>query len=297
MPSAPLLDRQFLERLERLTIHWQRSFQGLVGGHNRSTFAGGGQEFLDHRNYHHGDDLRAVNWRAFMRLDKMFLKMFQIEPRVPVRMLVDTSVSMNVNNTGAGSKFDYALRLAASLCYVGLVRLDTIEVLPFSGTLHEGKTCGGGRHRFTPLSRFLEALQPGGTTNFLGVSRQFLNDYPQRGLVIVISDFLDEAGCDKALQYLADYGNELMLVQLWADEDRTPPWSGEFDFIDAESNARLHIHVDAEARQHYTEAFDRFSASLKTIAMRNNGKYAGIPTSLPLDEAIFGTLARTRSIA
>ena len=93
-PNEPLLDREFLERLERLTIHWQRSFAGLVGGHNRSRFAGGGQEFLDHRHFHQGDDLRAVNWRAYMRLDKMFLKMFQIEPRVPVRLLLDTSASM-----------------------------------------------------------------------------------------------------------------------------------------------------------------------------------------------------------
>jgi len=291
----PLLDRHFLERLERLTIHWQRSFPGLVGGHNRSNFAGGGQEFLDHRNYHSGDDLRAVNWRAFMRLDKMFLKMFQIEPRVPVRLLLGVPVSMSA--TGTPNKFDYALQLAASLCYVGLVRLDTIEVLPFSNAIHEGKTCGGGRHRFTPLSRFLEGLKPAGSTNFLAVSRQFLNDFPQRGLVIVISDFLDEAGCEKALQYIGDYGNELMLIQLWADEDRTPPWSGEFDFVDAESNARLHIHVDADARRHYTEAFDLFSASIKTVAMRNNGKYTGLPTSLSLEEAIFGSMARTRSIA
>src|ERR1035438_9251537 len=101
LADTPILDRQFLERLERLTIHWQRSFPGLVGGHNRSHFAGGGQEFLDHRHFHQGDDLRAVNWRAFMRLDKMFLKMFQIEPRVPVRMMIDTSVSMNADTGGS----------------------------------------------------------------------------------------------------------------------------------------------------------------------------------------------------
>ena len=66
MASAPLLDREFLEKLERLTIHWHKSFAGLVGGHNRSRFPGAGQEFLDHRNFHHGDDLRAVNWRAYL---------------------------------------------------------------------------------------------------------------------------------------------------------------------------------------------------------------------------------------
>jgi uncharacterized protein (DUF58 family) len=291
------LDREFLERLERLTIHWQRSFPGLVGGHNQSRFAGGGQEFLDHRHFHQGDDLRAVNWRAFMRLDKMFLKMFQIEPRVPVRLLLDTSTSMAAGSPGEENKFNYALRLAASLCYVGLVRLDTIEVLPFAGELHEGKTCGGGRHRFSPLSQFLETLKPTGSTHFLQVVKQFLNEYPQRGLVIIISDFLDESDVEKAVQYLADYGNELMLIQLWSEEDRAPRFNGEFDFVDAESNARLRIHVDADARRQYTEAFDQFAATIRARAYRNNGRYAGIPTSLALEDAIFTNMMRSQAIA
>src|SRR5579864_7471238 len=121
MPSAPLLDREFLEKLERLTIHWQKSFAGLVGGHNTSRFAGAGQEFLDHRNFHHGDDLRAVNWRAYLRLEKLFLKMFQVEPRVPVRLMLDLSDSMLAHD---GAKLEYARKLCAVLCYVGLVRHD-----------------------------------------------------------------------------------------------------------------------------------------------------------------------------
>ena len=141
MPDAPLLDRAFLEKLERLTIQWQRSFTGLVGGHNASRFAGGGQEFLDHRNFHHGDDPRAVNWRAYLRLDKLFLKMFQIEPRVPVQIMIDISESMAVRNR---AKFDYARRLAGALAYVGLVRLDTMAIMPFSSRLGEGKRVGGG---------------------------------------------------------------------------------------------------------------------------------------------------------
>ena len=294
MAATALLDREFLEKLERLTIHWQKSFAGLVGGHNRSRFPGSGQEFLDHRNFHHGDDLRAVNWRAYMRLDKMFLKMFQIEPRGPVRLMIDTSASMAA---GTGEKFLFAKRLAAALCYVGLVRLDTIQILPFASHLREGKSSGGGRHRYRLAAEFLEALQPEGVTDFLTVVREFLNEYPQRGLVIVASDFLDDSGCEKALQYLADYGNELMLIQLWSDEDRTPPWTGEVDLVDAESGGKLRIQVDDEARRLYTEAFDVFSAGIKEVALRNDGKYSGLPTSMPLDEAIFGTMVRARSIA
>src|ERR1051325_8564071 len=187
--AGALLDREFLEKLERLTIHWQKSFTGLVGGHNISRFAGAGQEFLDHRNFHHGDDLRAVNWRAYLRLEKLFMKMFQVEPRVPVRMLLDTSSSMGAYG---GRKFDYARKLAGALCYVGLVRLDTIEVHPFAERLAPRLLASGGRHRFGGVLDNLGMLEARGRTDYQRAIREFITSYRQRGLVIIISDFLDD---------------------------------------------------------------------------------------------------------
>ena len=294
MASTPLLDRQFLEKLERLTIHWQKSFNGLVGGHNTSRFSGGGQEFLDHRHFHHGDDLRAVNWRAYLRLEKLFLKMFQIEPRVPVRMLIDTSSSMAL---GDGRKFEYARKLAAALCYVGLVRLDTISLRPFSARLGEGIACGGGRHQFSPVMNYLSGLQAGGKTDYLEVTREFIGSYQQRGLLIIVSDFLDDTGCEKPLQFLADYGHELMLLQVWSEEDRTPPWAGELELVDGETDAHLKLDFDDLAREHYTRAFDQYAAELQQLALRNSGRYVGISTQMPIEDVIFGSLVRARGIA
>ncbi|MBM3724184.1 MAG: DUF58 domain-containing protein [Acidobacteria bacterium] len=295
MPQSGFtIERAFLEKLERLTIHWQKSFPGLVGGHNRSRFAGAGQEFLDHRNFQQGDDLRAVNWRAYMRIEKLFLKMFQVEPRVPVRILLDISESMT---TGEVSKFDYARRLAAALCYVGLVRLDTMCIQPFCGRLLDPYSVGGGRHRFSPIVDFLGGLQAGGKTDFLSSVRQFVGEYPQRGLVVVISDFLDDGDCTRPLQYLSDFGHELLLLHLWADDDRTPPWDGELDLTDAESGANLQISFDADARAAYTRAFDEFAAGLRRMALRTGGRYVGLPTSVQVEDAIFGPIVRARGVA
>ena len=294
MPDGPLLDRRFLEKLERLTIHWQKSFNGLVGGHNSSRFAGGGQEFLDHRHFHYGDDLRAVNWRAYLRLEKMFLKMFQVEPRVPVRMLIDTSESMN---SEGGVKFDYARKLAASLCYVGLVRLDTIALRPFGARLGEGMQCGGGRHRFSPVMDYLSGLQASGRTDYLEVVRQFISTHPQRGLLIIVSDFLDDDGCERPLQYLADFGHELLLAQVWSEEDRRPPWMGDLDLVDAETEARLQLQFDETARESYTRSFDKYADNLQQFALRNGGRYVGVSAAMPLEDVIFGSLVRSRVIA
>jgi uncharacterized protein (DUF58 family) len=294
MDESPLLDRHFLEKLERLAIHWQKSFPGLVGGHNSSRFAGGGQEFLDHRQFHHGDDLRSVNWRAYLRLEKMFLKMFQIEPRVPIRILLDTSISMAA---GDGSKFQYARKLAASLCYVGLVRHDMISIHPFASHLLEGKKTGGGRHRFNPTMEYLNELRADGVTNFVGMVREVITTFTQRGLLVVISDFLDDSGVDKALQYLGDFGHELFLIQLWTEEDRTPPWTGELELEDGESKRVMKLQFDEAARDRYTKAFDEYTTSIQQLAFRSGGKHLGVTTAQPIEDIIFGSLVRSRGVA
>jgi uncharacterized protein (DUF58 family) len=296
MPE-PLVDRHFLERLERLILQWQKSFNGLVGGHNISRFAGLGQEFLDHRSFHEGDDLRAVNWRAYMRFEKLFLKMFQIEPRVPVRLLLDTSASMTA---GAGSgdltKFDYARKLAAALVYVGLVRLDSILLQPFSERLQDPFLSSGGRHRFQPAENYLRALKARGKTSYFETAREYLTAYPQRGLTIIISDFLDDDDCFHPLQYMADFGHELLLMQLWGEEDRQPSETGEVELIDAESGTQIKIALNEGARRAYSEAFEKHAEQIKRLALRNGGRYAGLSTHMPIEEAIFSSLTMLEGV-
>jgi uncharacterized protein (DUF58 family) len=293
MPAA-LLDRAFLERLERLTIHWMKSFPGLVGGHNSSRFSGAGQEFLDHRHFHQGDDLRAVNWRAYMRLEKLFLKMFQVEPRVPVRVLLDCSASMD---TGANhEKFDYARRLAGALSYVGLVRLETITIQPFSDHLWDAINCGGGRHRFSPAADFLNNLQPKGQTKFSSVTREFAATYPQRGLLILVSDFIGIDDCEKPVQYLADLGHELLMLQVFAEEDRVPPWNGELEIVDAETGEKLELSFEEDVRKLYTERFDAFTRGLRDLAVRKGGRHLGLSTRIPVEEAVFGPLSQVQAV-
>ena len=304
MPAEPIIDRQLLEKLERLTIRWQKSFRGVVGGHNVSRFSGPGQEFLDHRNFHQGDDLRAVNWRAYMRLEKLFLKMFQIEPRTPVRLLLDASGSMLAGEPGDGlSKFDYARKLAAAMVYVGLVRHDTMVVQPFHETFDDSFLASGGRHRFGPVADFLGALQPRGRSSFMQLVRHAVNAWPKQGLLIIISDFLDEDDVLKPLQYLADFGHELMLIQLWTPFDRDPGYDGDVALADPESGQTLELTLSAEARRLYTEAFDRHAAAIESLAVRCGGRYAGLSTAMPLEEAIFqsldwagGTVAARRAV-
>lgn len=293
MPDPSWINQRFLERLERLALCWRKSFPGLIGGRNPSRFPGPGMEFLDHRHFHPGDDLRAVNWRAYLRFEKLFLKMFRIEPHAPVRLLLDASASMAL---GAPSKFDYARKLVGALAYVALVRLDALLLLSFRAGLEGSLRCTGGRHHFAPIVEFLSELRAEGTTDYMETVRQFVSRFSDRGLVIVVSDFLDGGECERALQYLADFGHELMLVHVWAEEDRSPPWEGRLELVDAETGVRLELDCDADARRSYTAAFDGWSETLRRLALANGGRYAGVPTSLEVEEAVFGSLAAAGAV-
>lgn len=275
-------------------MRWNRSFSGLLGGRNVSRQAGVGHEFLDHRHYNHGDDLRSVNWRAYMRLERLFLKMFRTEPRTPIRILLDVSESMAC---GADPKFSYACRLTAALCYVGLVRLETIAIYPYSDRIFENFRAQGGRHRYSRAAAFLEQLKTGGKSDLAAAVRSFAMEVSTPGPVIVISDFLDEGDAPAALQRLAAEGHELAVAQLLSPEDRLPPWDGELEVEDAETGEILQVQFDRQAAQEYAQSFDAYCASLEKAALRNEGRYVGLDTGLPLEDALYGSMAQAGALS
>lgn len=288
-----LLDRETLERLERLTLRWQRSFQGLLGGNNVSRFPGVGHEFLDHRHFQSGDDLRAVNWRAYLRLDRLFLKLFRTEPRTPVRILIDVSESMSCGAPSQGrgeAKFGYACRVTAALTYVGLVRLESVTLQPFSDRLGENFRAQGGRHRFAPASSFLSGLRCEGRSDFPAVARAFCDASSMPGLTLILSDFLDDADIVAPLQNIADMGHELALIHLAGPDERLPPLDGELELVEAESGALVRVHLDREAAGEHAAAYDAYAERIERVALRNGGRYEHLTTDLSIEEALFESM-------
>ena len=112
----------------------------------------------------------------------------------------------------------------------------------------------------------------------------------------MISDFLDDEDCEKPLQFLADFGHELILLHVWADEDREPPWEGELELEDAETGQHVELAFDAEARARYTKEFDEHAGRIERVALRNTGRYVGLPTSVAIEKAVFGPMVRSEAL-
>ena len=187
--EAPLLDPEFLHKLEQLELVSRKIFVGRMKGERKSKRRGSSVEFAEHRNYTVGDDLRHIDWNVYGRLDKLFLKLFLEEEDLHVYTLLDTSLSMDF---GEPTKLRYGKQVAAALAFIGLVNHDRVLVDTFSARLEQGLHGIRGRSQMWRVVQYLEQLQPSGTSDLTAAAREFAIRHAGKGVVVVISDFLDK---------------------------------------------------------------------------------------------------------
>src|SRR5579871_4949722 len=187
MPDAapPLLEPQFLARLEQLELVSRKIFLGRLKGERRSKRKGQSVEFADYRNYVVGDDLRFLDWNLYARLDRLFLRLFMEEEDLHVYLLVDNSLSMDF---GTPSKLHYAKQLAAALGFIGLVNLDRVVVEAFNDRLTQSMPPLRGRRSLWRLLDFLRKIEPAGPSNLRQALKTFTLKCSGKGIVVLLSD-------------------------------------------------------------------------------------------------------------
>src|SRR5688572_24721457 len=221
---SALLTPELLRRLEQFQLLAARRAKSSAKGERRSRARGQSVEFADYRNYVAGDDLRYLDWNLFGRLEKLFLKLYEEERELPVRIFLDCSESMAF---GDPRKFDFARQIAAAIGYVALCGFDRVTVVPFP---NEGAnlTASGAlrsvRGRKTSLQFFqnLMKLNAGGVATFNDALRRGALEARQAGVAIVLTDFLDPAGYDKGLTALVGRGFQVNAVQILSPDELAP---------------------------------------------------------------------------
>jgi uncharacterized protein (DUF58 family) len=296
--SALLLDREFLKTLEQVTLLCRTNLAGAVGPEHRSRTRGPGMEFADYRRYSMGDDPRSLDWSAYLRLGKLFLKIYETEQHIPVRILLDRSESMDCESPGtAESKFLYAQRLAATFTYLALLHLDTAAVIPFADRLNKPLIVSGGRDRLWPVLEFLSGQSAGGGTNLFGSVKEFMGNFTSRGIVILISDFFDEQGCQRSVEMLRSAGHDFVLLQVHSAEEQRPTASGELILEDVETGAQRTVECSPQSTATYERRFLEFSSRLRRLALRNGGRYARAVTNIPYQEFVLKSLRSGQVLA
>lgn len=290
---------EFLRRLEVLNVVARRVLQGSLKADRRSARRGVSAEFIDHRPYVVGDDLRHLDWHLFGRLDELFLKLYREEENLHLTLLVDTSASMAHRPAGGLSKRTYALQVAAALAYLGLSNMDRVNLVPFSSQLGEAKWRIKGRAQSHALFESLRELdrQPGGATDLRSAAKAFVSRERRRGVVVVLSDFFDLEGYGPALKMLRQRRHEVFAIHVVDPSERDPAIRGDLRLVDSETGAAREVVVTDGLRARYREAFEALLRGVERFCVKSEFGYVEAGTEIPFDTLVLTILRRGGLVA
>jgi uncharacterized protein (DUF58 family) len=285
--SARLLDPAFLAKLEQLSLMARRSASNPFKGEHASSRLGRSVEFSDYRNYSAGDDFRHIDWNAFGRLEKLFLKLFKEETELAVYVLVDGSASMALEP----AKFWYARQLAAALAYIGLCNFDRVSV-----SMLGGRSLGPlrGKPATMGLLAFLEGAPAAGAVDLVASLQQFAVRKHRPGLVMVISDFLQDADVGGALKRLRHQRHEVFALQVMSPAELQPELRGDCQLIDVEDGGAREVTITATLLRTYVETVRSFCQSLHEVCSRAGIGYVLASCDRPLEDVVLRLLRRER---
>jgi uncharacterized protein (DUF58 family) len=287
-PAAePLLTPDVLRKLEVLELVSRKVRAGRQRGDRLSKRKGRGAEFADFRPYSAGDDLRFLDWGLFARFERLFLRLFLEDEDLHVHLLLDVSRSMAF---GTPQKLLFAKRVAAALGFVGLVNLDRVTVTAFADKVLSKSPALRGRPALPRLLAALDALEPAGAGDFNRAMRQVAPTLSGRGVVVVLSDFLDRSGFADGLRFLASRGLDTAAVQILAPEEVEPTVVGDLQLTDAEDGTAAEVTVTADLLDRYRRAVAAFRARLKGDCNRLGVSLAQATSDVPFDRIALGLL-------
>jgi uncharacterized protein (DUF58 family) len=286
-----LLSSDFLTRLEQLEILCRKVFVGRFKGERRSKRRGQSVEFADYRSYVPGDDLRFLDWNIYARLERLMLKLFMEEEDLNVSLLFDVSGSMD---WGTPHKGLYVKRVVAALAYVGLVNLDRVSLYAWSGGLTGELTGLRGRRMINQVVAFLEGLPLQGTSNFTQAARHFAVRHKGRGVVVLLSDFLDKGGYADGLRYLLSRDLDLYLLQILSPDEINPPLAGDLRLRDVEDRQTAEVTVTQALLDRYRANLKAWCAALKDHCTRRGITYIFVSTQVPFETLVITYLRQRR---
>lgn len=278
-----LLNQEFLSKVGRLDVVSRKILQGRVKGEKRSKKRGRSVEFADHRPYAAGDDLRFLDWNVYARLDQLMVKLFMEEEDLHVYLLLDSSASMDY---GKPNKFRYAQKVVAGLAYIGLVNMNRVGVGTFSSGLDRTLRPERGRRNLHKVIRFLQDARCEGSTDLGAACRRFALEHPRRGVVIVVSDFLDRKGYDEAIRYFVARRMDVFCLQILSPQELDPPLAGDLKLLDPEDDDQTELTISRPLLEAYKRRLNAYLGELREFCHRRGARYLTASTELPFERLV-----------
>jgi uncharacterized protein (DUF58 family) len=263
-----LLSAEWISELEALRRKLRFEVRSRAFGDHLSKRKGSGAEFLEHRPYAAGDDLRRLDWAVFARTGEPTIKLFRAEEDTCMRIFIDTSASLL---QGSPSKLDTARRIAAAVGYVALASSERAQVLSGGESLKLMSTPARGRGGVLRLMNELAGIHANGKGDLATCLSAARKVSREQSVFVVISDFFDAGPVSETLTSLASDGHTLLLVQVLSIEEASPSLEGDYTLVDSETGEDLSLTVDEASIAEYAGRLAALFESLQKIARRSGG--------------------------
>jgi uncharacterized protein (DUF58 family) len=292
-PLAALTDPAGLALVSRMELVARTAVQGLLSGLHPSPTFGSSVEYADHRPYTPSDELRSLDWKLLAKTDRTFVKLFEERTNTRITVILDTSRSMAFSgDPGRPTKLDYGRFLAAAICHLALSQNDAAGLATFDSALRAYLPPRSARRHFRHVLATLADARAGADTAVGPALRELAGRIPRRGIVVLVSDLLDEpAELAAGLSLLKHLRHDLLVFHLVDPVERDFPFEKVTRFRDMEGEGRI-VTNPREVRAAYRERFERFAASLRAACLERRIGYELVPTDTTAADMLAGALAR-----
>ncbi len=283
---SSLLAPEELERYKDLLVFARTTVEGYFAGKHRSPYRGSSVEFADYKEYVPGDEIGRIDWRAYGRTRRLFVRQYEAETDMVIYLLVDISASMRYAGLRRLSKYVVAAKIAAALAYLVIRQGDKAALGLFDDKLSRFLGPGGTRRHLYSMVSLLERVQPASTT---GIARALFECNPlfkKRGRIVIISDFWTDHS-----QFLDSLGPflhrkfDLLLLQVLDPDELDLPAAAAARFKDMESNEEVQVELE-EIRNNYRESVRQQIDNLAREANNRKVNHALVNTQAPYLQAI-----------
>lgn len=276
------LHPETIARITRLDLRARHLVEGFISGMHRSPFFGHSIEFVQHREYTPGDDLRHLDWKVWSRTDRLYIKQYEEETNLRSQLVIDVSESMHYGR-GPLNKYAYACTIGACLAYLLLRQQDSVGCITFDS---EVRAIVPTRSQNTHIDAIVQAMhvsKPREKTDILGIMRRIIETVRSRSMIIVVSDFLVDRGpLLKGLEMLRQRKHDILVFHVLDDDEMTFPFSGTTRFEGMEELPNLLCDPRA-LRDGYIEALDEYLVEVRRGCTRLGIDYQLVRTSDYLD--------------
>ena len=269
--------------------------RGFLQGLHASPYHGFSVQFSEHRRYHQGDDPKLIDWLAYAKTDKYYVKRFEAETNLTGYLVMDLSQSMGYTYRQELTKFEYSVCLAASLCYLMTLQQDPVGLLTFSDKVRAQLPARSRRGHSADCLAQLARLQPAGATDLPGCLAAVAAMLNHRSLVMLFSDLLgDPAPTVNALARLRHSGHDVIVFHVLDEAEVNFPFEGSMEFEDPETGQR--VPVDASGfRETYLQELANFREEFQQRCSQLRIDYVPLDTSMPFDHALTEYLINRQS--